>query len=157
MTDSYYLSHYNDEIGLKAGKGSNSEQERLSRLLIKCKDTADILNKLKTGKSKPDQWMTSGRTETIAALEAEHRMRPFAANRLDLNLVSKESVKSLALEIKDFMAKHPGMDIKLEPDRAKTFAKGYSKLFQDMILQIIECSEPANCERYLKNLMPKLY
>ena len=157
MTDSYYLSHYNDEIGLKVGKGSNSEQERLSRLLIKCKDTADILNKLKTGKSKPDQWMTSGRTETIAALEAEHRMRPFAANRLDLNLVSKESVKSLALEIKDFMAKHPGMDIKLEPDRAKTFAKGYSKLFQDMILQIIECSEPANCERYLKNLMPGVH
>jgi hypothetical protein len=137
MTDGYYLSHYNKEIGLKVEKGKNRNLEHvtLSKLLAKSRDTLEKLEGLMTGKEL-EHWRTSGSSETIEALEEEHKTRAYADGRLDLTLVTKESMQSLLTEIRKFKSEHPNTLLTAAGIDTVALTKGYSDRFKKLIRQI---------------------
>jgi hypothetical protein len=135
MTDAYFLTHYDDEIAIASKNAGSAEREKLSKLLAKSRDTAGMINDVIYGDKVLPPWMTSGSTEVIEALENEHKTRAFAEERLDLSLISKESMKSLLQEIKDFHSRYPGMFVKEQWPLVQQRMKGYSKEFRQMMRQ----------------------
>ncbi len=155
MTDPYYLSHYNDEIGLSADKEkADAEQEALSALLSMSRETAAALKNFMDGKDE-EQWAEKGTSAVIKALEEKHKTRALASGRLDLNLITKENMQKIMLELKKFRGENIGLQMRdTTLEELRELSKGYSPEFRDYLVQMKLSGDRDNLGEIVEGLVP---
>ncbi len=164
LTDSYYLSHYDDEILNINDEAENAteEQQYLQKLMRKSSSAAHDFQsaRMKRGsrwKSPAGTWFQSTLPGTLDELEEEHKGRALATGRFDMSLCTEKEMRNLMGEF--MKCRERGINIfRLSADspELERELRRYSPAFRSAIKRLINSNNQNAFHNYVEQMRPGL-
>ncbi len=136
ITDSYYMSHYDDEIGTDETKRNlTKEQKKIAQLIHTSMSYGDKCN----GNVGESIWFHEAKNEDekLTKLEEDHKKRAFSTARLDMSRCTKDEMTKLMEEMNTFRDRANGEFVNdMSEDEIEQACEGLSDNFKN----ILKCS-----------------